>query len=105
LRQTEVSFKLDTVADKMTLNRLHGNDEGEVLAGPGTKGPRDHFQYVGGSGGTGKSWLIKAIQTVIDIKGVKKEMVITATSGTVAAGIGGNTIHSAIGLTFKDRDG
>ena len=110
------------VADKMTLNRLqwialglfceamdqlgnHGNDESEVLTGPGTKGPREHFQYVGGSGGTGKSWLIKAIQTVIDIKGMKKEMVITATSGTAAAGIGGNTIHSAIGLTFKDRDG
>jgi hypothetical protein len=50
-------------------------------------------------------YLIKAIQTVIITKRVKKETVITATSGTAAAGISGNTIHSAIGLTFKDRDG
>ena len=110
------------VADKMTLNRLqwvalglvceamdqlgdHGNGEDEVLTGPREKGSHQHFEYVGGSGGTGKSWVIKAIQTVFAIKGIKKEMVITATSGTAAAGIGGNTIHSTIGLTFKDRDG
>jgi hypothetical protein len=43
--------------------------------------------------------------TVFSVKSVQKEMVITATSGTAAAGIGGNTIHSARGLTFKDRDG
>jgi len=50
--------------------QIHAKDKtstqrgGDVEAG--------HFQYVGGSGGTGKStWLIKAIQTVIDIKGVK----------------------------------
>ena len=35
----------------------------------------------------------------------QKDMVITATSGMAAAGIGGNTVHSAIGLTFRDRDG
>ena len=52
-----------------------------------------------------KSWVIKAMETVFTIKGIKKGMVITATSGTAAAGIGGNTIHSTIGLTFKDRDG
>ena len=32
-------------------------------------------------------------------------MVITATSGTAAARIGGNTIHSTTGHMFKDRDG
>jgi len=100
----------------MTLNRLQWTALGlvceamdEVPSGPMeiTKRPRPrpHFQYVGGSGGTGKSWAIKAIQTVFSVKSVLKEMVITATSGTAAAGIGGNTIHSAIGLTFKDRDG
>jgi hypothetical protein len=85
----------------------HGNDEDEVLTGPreATKGCSQHFQYLGGSGGMGKSWAIKAMETMFTIKGIKKEMVITATSGTAAAGIGGNTIHSAIGLTFKDRDG
>ena len=45
------------------------------------------------------------MQTVFSIKRTQKEMVITATSGTAAAGISGNTVHSAIGLTFRDRDG
>jgi PIF1-like helicase len=113
------------VAEKMTLNRLQwtalglaceamdqlsgngGDEEDEVpsTSTGTTKRHRPHFQYVGGSGGTGKSWAIKAIQTVLSVKRVQKEMVITATSGTAAAGIEGNTIHSAIGLTFKDRDG
>ena len=112
------------VAEKMTLNRLqrtavgliceamdqldtNGNDDDEVLirSKDATEQPSQHFQYLGGSGGTGKSWGIKAIQTVFSIKRAQKEMVITATSGTAAAGIGGNTVHSAIGLTFRDRDG
>jgi hypothetical protein len=66
--------------------------------------PQQHLQYVGGSGGTGKSWFIQAIERVFTIKGVRKEMVITAMSGTAAAGIDGNTVHSALGLTFKDRE-
>ncbi|KAF6795842.1 DNA repair and recombination protein [Colletotrichum musicola] len=33
------------------------------------------------------------------------QLVVTATSGTAAAGIGGTTIHSALGLSFKDVDG
>ena len=89
------------------MDQLGGNenDKDEVLAGPKetTKRPRQHSQYVGGSGGTGKSWVIKAMQTVLSIKSAQR-VVITAISGMAAVGIGGNTIHSAIGLTFKDRD-
>ena len=63
------------------------NDEDEVLTAPKdtTKRPSQHFQYLGGSGGTGKSWVIKAMQTVFSIKRAQKEMVIMATSGTAAA--------------------
>ena len=34
----------------------HGNNEDEIQTGPGeaTKGRSQHFEYVGGSGGTGK---------------------------------------------------
>jgi hypothetical protein len=79
------------VADKMTLNRLqwialglvceamdqlcdHRNNEDDVLTGPkeATKGCSQHFQYVGGSGGTGKSWVIEAMQAVFAVKGIKK---------------------------------
>ncbi|KAF6786401.1 DNA repair and recombination protein, partial [Colletotrichum musicola] len=42
---------------------------------------------------------------VFAAKGASSRLVITATSGTAAAGIGGTTIHSAVGLTFKDQDG
>jgi ATP-dependent DNA helicase PIF1 len=41
------------------------------------------------------------MQTVLSIK-THKEW--SSRPHTAAAGIGGNTIHSAIGLTFKDRD-
>jgi hypothetical protein len=101
------------IAKDMTLNKLQwvalglvceamdkletGNSEED---GPQ---PQQHLQYVGGSGGTGKSWFIQAIERVFTIKSVREEMVITAMSGTAAAGIDGNTLHSALGLTFKDR--
>ncbi|KAK1625429.1 PIF1-like helicase-domain-containing protein [Colletotrichum phormii] len=42
---------------------------------------------------------------VFAAKELSSRLVITATSGTAAAGIGGTTIHSAVGLTFKDQDG
>lgn len=64
-----------------------------------------HLQYIGGGGGTGKSWLIAAIKDVFAAKGASDHIVITTMSGTAAAGIGGNTIYSAIGLAFKDQDG
>jgi hypothetical protein len=102
------------VAKAMTLNKLqwvalglvceamdnleNGNADEDGLQS------QQHLQYVGGSGGTGKSWFIGAIERVMTVKGVRKEMVITATSGTAAAGVNGNTIHSAIGLGFRDRN-
>jgi hypothetical protein len=67
--------------------------------------PPQHLQYIGGSGGTGKTWLIETLKDVCAAKGASKRIIITATSGTAAAGIGGNTIHSALGLAFKDQDG
>ena len=65
----------------------------------------DLFIIIGVPYVTGKSWLIAAIKEVFAAKGVSNQIVITATSGTAAAGIGGNTIHSAVGLAFKDQDG
>ncbi|KDN72074.1 putative conserved hypothetical protein [Colletotrichum sublineola] len=66
---------------------------------------RQHLQYVGGGGGTGKSWLIDTVKEVFAAKKATGRLVITATSGTAAAGIGGNTIHYAVGLAFRDADG
>ncbi|KAL4403586.1 hypothetical protein CABS03_15038 [Colletotrichum abscissum] len=66
---------------------------------------RQHLQYIGGGGGTGKSWLIDTLKEVFAAKEASSRLVITATSGTAAAGIGGTTIHSAVGLAFRDAEG
>ena len=53
------------VCEAMDQLDSNGNDEDEILTGSEdtTKQPWEHFQYLGGSGGTGKSWAIKAMQT------------------------------------------
>jgi PIF1-like helicase len=92
------------------MDQLGGNGN-EVLTGPkettrlrpSDPGSIYSMYYVGGSAGTGKSWLIDAMQTVFSTKNAQKEMVTT--SEMAAAGTGGNTIHSAIGLTFKESGG
>ena len=99
------------IGEQRTLNRMQKVALGLVCEAldtvtDETAGPdNQHLQYIGGGGGTGKSWLIAAIKDVFAAKGASNQIVITATSGTAAAGIGGNTIHSAVGLAFKDQDG
>ena len=99
------------IGEQRTLNRMQKVALGLVcealdIVTDETAGPdHQHLQYIGGGGGTGKSWLIAAIKDVFAAKGASNQIVITATSGTAAAGIGGNTIHSAVGLAFKDQDG
>ncbi|GKT51821.1 ATP-dependent DNA helicase pfh1 [Colletotrichum spaethianum] len=66
---------------------------------------RQHLQYIGGGGGTGKSWLIDSVKQVFAAKDVSNQLVITAMSRTAAAGIEGTTLHSAVGLTFRNAEG
>ncbi|KAF6806949.1 hypothetical protein CPLU01_15849, partial [Colletotrichum plurivorum] len=96
------------ISGDRTLNRMQRIALGlvcEALDRQGTSASQQHLQYIGGGGGTGKSWLIDSLREVFAAKGASSRLVITATSGTAAAGIGGTTIHSAVGLTFKDQDG
>ncbi|KAJ6436676.1 chitinase [Purpureocillium lavendulum] len=58
-------------------------------------------QFVGGEGGTGKSRINSALVELFVEKGISSRLLITATSGTAAAGINGITIHSAYGF-LKD---
>jgi hypothetical protein len=66
-------------------------------------GGRQHFQYVGGEGGTGKSRIIHAIKDMFRLKDGLHTLLLTGASGNAAALIGGVTLHSAANIGFEDR--
>nr|XP_036574312.1 DNA repair and recombination protein [Colletotrichum truncatum]XP_036582385.1 DNA repair and recombination protein [Colletotrichum truncatum]KAF6780724.1 DNA repair and recombination protein [Colletotrichum truncatum]KAF6791089.1 DNA repair and recombination protein [Colletotrichum truncatum] len=79
------------IGAERTLNRMQGIALSlicEALDERTNGADRQHLQYVGGGGGTGKSWLIDTVKEVFAAKGASSRLVITATSGTAAAGIG-----------------
>ena len=57
--------------------------------------------YIGGSAGTGKTILLKAIQKELALMGVRVAM--TATTGVSSVHLGGNTFHSAFGVPYGDK--
>ncbi|GJC89504.1 hypothetical protein ColLi_12342 [Colletotrichum liriopes] len=67
----------------------HGTDAGVRGARRGCRRRREAAPAVHwGGGGTGKSWLIDSVKQVFAAKDVSNQLVITAMSGTAAAGIG-----------------
>ena len=56
--------------------------------------------YVGGEGGVGKSQVIKAVITGMDLIKRKNEVILLAPTGAAADNIGGNTIHTALGISI-----
>jgi hypothetical protein len=70
------------IGEQRTLNRMHKVALGLVCealdtVSDETAGPEhQHLQYIGGGGGTGKSWLIAAIKEVFAAKGVSNQIVI-----------------------------
>lgn len=60
-----------------------------------------HFQYVGGEGGTGKSRVIHAIKDMFRLKDAQQTLLLTGASGNAAALIGGVTLHSAANIGFE----
>jgi hypothetical protein len=64
---------------------------------------KQHFQYVGGEGGTGKSRVIHAIKDMFRLKGGLHTLLLTGASGNAAALIGGVTLHSAANIPFEGR--
>jgi hypothetical protein len=67
------------------------------------EGGRQHFQYVGGEGGTGKSRVIHSIKDMFRLKGDLHTLLLTGASGNAAALIGGVTLHSAANIPFEGR--
>jgi hypothetical protein len=68
------------------------------------EGARQHFQYVGGEGGTGKSRVIHAIKDMFRLKDGLHTLLLTGASGNAAALIGGVTLHSATKIGFEGKN-
>jgi len=64
---------------------------------------RQHLQYVGGEGGTGKSRVIHAIKDMFRLKDSLHRLLLTGASGNAAALIGGVTLHSATNIGFEGK--
>lgn len=60
---------------------------------------KDQFLlYLGGIGGVGKTYLIKAFLFGLSIIEKQEDVLLTASTGAAAANIGGSTYHSALAL-------
>ncbi|EAQ92937.1 predicted protein [Chaetomium globosum CBS 148.51] len=68
------------------------------------EGGWQHFQYVGGEGGTGKSRVIHAIHDMFRLKDGLHTLLLTGASGNAAALIGGVTLHSATNIGFEGKN-
>jgi hypothetical protein len=65
---------------------------------------KQHLQYVGGEGGTGKSRIIHAIKDMFRLKDGLHTLLLTGASGNAAALIGGVTLHSASNIGFDGKN-
>src|SRR6266480_2777307 len=54
--------------------------------------------FLGGEGGTGKSHIIKGIQSLLNKMGHREVLQLLAASGAAADNIEGSTVHSSLGL-------
>ena len=59
--------------------------------------------YVAGVGGTGKSYVVKAVLRLFTLLGRRGEVMVSAPTGAAAILIGGYTVHSL--LMLPDREG
>ena len=90
--QTMVIVQLGQFMDK------RANAEGE-----GQSEQQQYLQYLGGAGGTGKSRVVDAIKELFRLKEQDHLVLITASSGSAAAKIGGVTIHSACKMRVDEN--
>ncbi|KAF5320357.1 hypothetical protein D9611_011328 [Ephemerocybe angulata] len=75
-----------------------------AVARHATYGGPQLLMYIGGEGGTGKSYLIESIVMLFKALNREREVRLGAFTGIAATLIGGNTIHSllSIGTSFKN---
>ncbi|KAI9068163.1 hypothetical protein FKP32DRAFT_1562236, partial [Trametes sanguinea] len=66
----------------------------EIVAWHACFGKGQLLMYIGGVGGTGKTYVVKSILRLFDLLGRRREIVVGAPTGAAAILIGGSTIHS-----------
>ncbi|KAK4233381.1 hypothetical protein C8A03DRAFT_38916 [Achaetomium macrosporum] len=93
-----------------TLNKLHSMAVLLPAAFLDERGTRlqeehgkQHLQYVGGEGGTGKSRVIHAIKDMFRLKDGLHTLLLMGAGGNADALIGGVTLHSAANIPFEGR--
>lgn len=62
------------------------------------------LMHLAGSGGTGKSLVVKALVDFTQCWKAARSVIITASSGVAAMLIGGSTLHSALGIQVSHYD-
>ncbi|KAK3350299.1 hypothetical protein B0T25DRAFT_592226 [Lasiosphaeria hispida] len=65
---------------------------------------KQHFQYVGGEGGTGKSCVIYAIKDMFRLKGSLHILLLMGASRNTAMLIGRVMLHSAVNIGFEGKN-
>jgi hypothetical protein len=61
------------------------------------------LMYIGGEGGTGKSQIIKTVIAAMTLLHRDQEIMLMAPTGAAADNIGGNTYHTALGMSVGNR--
>jgi hypothetical protein len=57
--------------------------------------------YVGGEGGTGKSWVIEAVRLGMELLEREKEVLVMAPTGNAAKNVRGSTIHTGLDVAVQ----
>lgn len=85
--------------------QLHRNAEQqrafELVARHVCFGGRQLLMYIAGVGGTGKTYVVKAILRLFDVLGRRHQILVSAPTGAAAILIDGYTIHSLLMLPQK----
>ena len=59
--------------------------------------------FLGGEGGTGKSHIIKGIQSLLNKMRCREVLQLSAASGAAADNIEGSIVHSSLGLKVRKQ--
>ncbi|GET86642.1 pif1 helicase-like protein, putative [Leishmania tarentolae] len=93
----------ETSAEQTGMNGGHDLDQGIELNDEQKRvidiALRGHHLYIGGSAGTGKTVLLRAVAR--RLQGHRLRVAMTATTGVAGCHIGGSTFHHALGVTSR----
>ncbi len=99
---SELIKKFDKSDDEVGGKRVLTKEQADVFKGVIGNYTSGGIGVLNASSGTGKGVCISAIKKYCDSKGISCDL--TALSGKASSAMGGNTIHSYIGLSMKENN-